>query len=82
MVQFYLGNYDEGENNIFLWLGSEYFEKNSSARDRSPTIVVEHPYDDTLIAYFNDQWEEPFKKWFTENFDLPVKTVEWKRMID
>jgi hypothetical protein len=82
MVQFYLGNYDEGENNIFLWLGTEYFEENSSAQDRSPIVVVDHPYDDQLIAYFNDAWEEPFKKWFMKNFNLPVKTVEWKRMID
>jgi len=82
MVQFYLGNYDDGENNTFLWLGPEYFDKNSSARDRSPVVVVDHPYDDQLISYFNDQWEEPFKKWFMKNFNLPVKTVEWKRMID
>jgi hypothetical protein len=65
-----------------LWLGPEYFDKNSSARDRSPVVVVDHPYDDQLISYFNDQWEEPFKKWFMKNFNLPVKTVEWKRMID
>jgi hypothetical protein len=30
-----------------------------------------------LDGFFNDLWHEPFKKWIMENFDLPVKTVEW-----
>ncbi len=79
-VEFYLGDYED-ENTIFKWYDCEYFYPNSDAQTICPTVVVEHPYDDTLLAYFSDKWEEPFKKWFTENFNLPVKTVEWKRMI-
>jgi len=79
-VEFYLGDYEE-ENTIFRWYACEYFYPDSYAQTICPTVVVEHPYDDRLIAYFNDKWEESFKKWFTENFDLPIKTVEWKRMM-
>ena len=35
---------------------------------------------DAMLAQFKEIIEgpiEPFKKWFTSNFDLPVKTVEW-----
>ena len=80
-VLFYLGDYEDGDNDIFKWYDCGYFNPGSSAQDICPTVVIEHPYDDRLIAYFGDKWEEPFKKWFTKNFDLPVKTVEWKRMI-
>jgi hypothetical protein len=80
-VEFYLGDYEDGETTIFKWYDCGYFNPGSSAQDICPTVVIEHPYDDRLIAYFGDKWEEPFKKWFTENFDLPVKTVEWKRMM-
>jgi len=79
-VEFYLGDYGD-EDTIFKWYDCEYFYPESHAQTICPTVVIEHPYDDRLIAYFNDKWEEPFKKWFTENFDLPVKTVEWKRMM-
>jgi hypothetical protein len=80
-VEFYLGDYEDGETTIFKWYDCGYFNPGSSAQDICPTVVIEHPYDDRLIAYFGDKWEEPFKKWFTENFDLPIKTVEWKRMM-
>jgi hypothetical protein len=79
-VEFYLGDYEDGETTIFKWYDCKYFYPDSPVQNICPTVVVEHPYDDTLIAYFSDKWEEPFKKWFTENFNLPVNTVEWKRM--
>jgi hypothetical protein len=81
-VEFYLGEeYEDGETTIFKWYDCKYFYPDSHAQTICPKVVVEHPYDDRLLAYFSDKWEEPFKKWFTENFNLPVKTVEWKRMI-
>lgn len=80
-VEFYLGDYEDGETTIFKWYDCKYFYPDSPVQNICPTVVVEHPYDDTLIAYFSDKWEEPFKKWFTENFNLPVNTVEWKRMM-
>ena len=79
-VEFYIGDYEDGDNDIFKWYDSEYFDEGSEPKKRCPLVVIEHPYDDTLIGYFGDKWEEPFKRWFYDNFDLPVKTVEWSRL--
>ena len=80
-VEFYLGDY-ENEDTIFRWYDCEYFYENSDPRERCPMVTVEHPYDNTLDGFFGNRWEEPFKKWFTENFDLPVKTVESTRLVN
>ena len=79
-VEFYIGDYEDGDNDIFKWYDCEYFDEGSEPKKHCPLVVVEHPYDDTLIGYFGDKWEEPFKRWFYDNFDLPVKTVEWSRL--
>jgi len=42
--------------------------------------VVNHPYDDDLSDTFGEySWQEPFKKWIMNKFDLPVTTVDWSR---
>lgn len=73
-IEFYLGNYADGDT-CFRWSSCDYFNKNSPAQDSCPEVVIESPYDEQLNNYFGDLWEEPFKKWFKENFQLPVKTV-------
>ena len=80
-VEFYLGDY-ENEDTIFRWYDCEYFYENSDPRERCPIVTVEHPYDNTLDGFFGNRWEEPFKKWFTKNFDLPIKTVESTRLVN
>lgn len=76
-IQFYIGDYEEGENDCFKWYSCDYFNPNSHAQDICPTVVIESPFDNQLNGYFGDTWHEPFKKWFKSNFELPVKTVEW-----
>lgn len=76
-IQFYIGDYDGEDEACFRWYDCEYFNPGSHARDICPTVVVEHPYVRTLNGYFGDLWYEPFKNWFTKNFKLPVKTVEY-----
>jgi len=75
-VEFYIGDYDEGDNTIFRWYDCDYFFEYSELRKRCPLIVVEDQYRRELDGFFNDLWHEPFKKWVMENFDLPIKTVE------
>ena len=29
----------------------------------------------TLTTMFGERWKEPLKKWFEDNYDLPVKTI-------
>ena len=76
-IQFYIGDYDDGDNDCFRWYSCNYFNPGSPAQEICPTVTVEYSYTNTLNGYFGDKWEEPFKKWFTEKFDLPIKTVEW-----
>lgn len=70
---------DENETAI-RWYSKEYFSPSYEAallqRDKCPIVRIEDKYEDILNNLFNDMWKEPFKKWFTERFGLPVKTIE------
>ena len=76
-IQFYIGDYEDGENDCFKWYSCNYFTPESYAQDVCPTVVIDSPFDRKLNGYFGDTWQEPFKKWFIKNFDLPTKTVDW-----
>jgi hypothetical protein len=73
-VQFYLGDY--GDEPCFMWYGCEYFNSGSPASEICPTVSLEYKYERTLNGYFGDLWKEPFKKWFKQHFELPVKTID------
>ena len=74
-VLFYIGDYGD-ENNCFYWYDCGYFDSDGPARNICPTVSVEYEFENILTGLFGNRWYEPFKKWFTENFDLPVKTVD------
>lgn len=65
------------DDNAFRWYDCEYFNPDSPAQEICPTVALEPTYSNVLNSYFGETWIEPFKKWFTLNFELPVKTVEW-----
>ena len=75
-VAFYIGR-SLLEDAAFRWYSCKYFNPDSYAQESCPTVSIENEYSDQLNAYFGDTWIEPFKKWFTLNFELPVKTAEW-----
>jgi len=75
-IVFYVGDYNGEDDGCFMWYGCEYFDKGSKAKELCPIVQLEHPYDIKLNGYFDDKWHQPFKKWFTDNFKLPVKTIE------
>lgn len=75
-IEFYIGDFDEGDNVCFRWYACDYFTIGGHARSICPTIQIESPYDNILNGYFGDLWHEPFKKWIKDNFDIDVKTVE------
>ncbi len=75
-IIFYIGDYNGPDDGCFRWYGCEYFDEGSNAKDLCPIVQVEHPFDIQLNGYFGNNWHEPFKKWFTKHFDLPVKTIE------
>jgi len=65
------------EKDCFRWHGCKYFSPNTPARDLCPIVVIEDEYLQSLNGFFGNNWIEPFKKWFKENFGLSVKTIEW-----
>jgi hypothetical protein len=74
-VEFYIGDYGD-EDTCFRWYDCEYFYPDNQIKVSCPMVSVEHEYEKILNGYFNEMWYEPFKKWFTENFELPVKTLD------
>jgi hypothetical protein len=74
-MKVYLGNPDD-DLMCFRWYSAEYFHGGTSHREKSPMVVLEDEYLFSLNGYFGDAWHEPFKRWFTEYFNLPLKTVE------
>ena len=73
---FYIGeDYFDGDE-YFRWYGITYFEKNKNMSDKCPIVDIEQEYSSKLNGYFGNMWHEPFKRWFTKNFNFPVKTVE------
>jgi hypothetical protein len=59
-----------------------YNDDPGSWKDKSPILEVQGKYSEHLNTMFGNHWKGPMKKWFQDNFNLPVKTVEWKRMRD
>ena len=75
-VVFYIGDYEGEDKGCFYWYSCDYFNPNSPASEICPMVSVEVQYEKQLNAYFGDLWKEPFKKWFKEHFELPVKTID------
>jgi hypothetical protein len=75
-IVFYVGDYEGEDEGCFYWYSCDYFNTNSKAKDLlCPMVSVEVKYKKQLDGYFGDLWHEPFRKWFKEHFELPIKTV-------
>jgi len=74
-IKVYLGNTDD-DSMCFRWYSAEYFVRGTSHREKSPMVAFDDKYLFSLNGYFGDAWHEPFKRWFTEYFNLPLKTIE------
>ena len=75
-VVFYIGDYNGEDEGCFYWYDCDYFNPNSPASEKCPMVSVEIEYKKQLDGYFGDLWHEPFKKWFKEHFELPVKMID------
>jgi hypothetical protein len=71
------GEYDTDV--IFHYFDVDFYDKNKPShkpfRDKAPILEVIGEYALHLDTMFNNHWEEPMKKWFQDNFNLPVKTI-------
>lgn len=83
---FYLYDYDD-DINLFRWYDKGYFENEQSTHhhpqhfkkwiDDSPILAFDSDgKKEQLDNLFGDKWHQPFKDWFQQNFDLPIKTIE------
>lgn len=72
IIDFYKGDYDS--NFLFRWIGPEYYD--DEFREEAPVLQVHDEQGKTLNSYFGDRWKVPFKKWFEEKFELPIKTIK------
>lgn len=86
-IDFYLGDYDSFETNyIFHWFDKQHYvypdasTLSKALYDIAPIVEISQPYVRTFDGYFGDKWKEPFKKWFTKNFNLSVKTINTNGM--
>ena len=64
------------DDGCFYWYACDYFTPHSTASRNCPIVTVENEYKNQLDGYFGNMWHGPFKKWFKEHFELPVKTIE------
>ena len=85
-IEFYEGDYEEGDNTVFRWYGEDYWiseegelwtdEYIKEMKNKSPQLEI---YDNTvyrtLNGYFGDKWKQPFIDWFWDKFNVPVKTI-------
>jgi hypothetical protein len=76
---FYKGDW-EGEYDsdvVFHYFDIDYYNEPSSKsfRDKAPILEVIGEYGKHLDEMFEGHWHEPMKKWFENNFNLPVKSV-------
>jgi hypothetical protein len=73
----YQGNYDT--DFVFHYFDVDFYDKNDPShkpfRDQAPILEVLGEYANHLDTMFDNHWEEPMKKWFQDNFNLPVKTL-------
>jgi hypothetical protein len=85
-IAFYLGDYDD-DDNLFRWYGKDYFYSEEMSHhnkkmvdewaEKSPMLEFDNNgKKEQLDNLFGDRWHQPFKDWFQQNFDLPIKTIE------
>jgi hypothetical protein len=76
-IKFYYGDYSDNDD-LFLWYGEDYsgYNTNLPYKENSPILeIADRELENKLNSMFKDKWYEPFKEWFKENFDVPVKAV-------
>jgi len=76
---FYKGGTWAGEDYsdiVFNYFAVDYYDDESSLfRNRAPILEVMGKYGKQLYEMFGTYWTEPMKKWFEDNFNLPVNSV-------
>jgi hypothetical protein len=78
---YYKGEYEGEENSdiVFNYFDVDFYNENDPShkpfRNQAPILEVMGEYAEHLDNVFDEYWEEPMKKWFQDNFNLPVKSL-------
>jgi hypothetical protein len=78
---FYKGGTWAGEDYtdiVFNYFTVDYYgdePSSKSFKNEAPILEVMNEYGEELSELFGGFWVEPMKKWFEDNFNLPVNTV-------
>ena len=78
---FYKGGTWAGEDYtdiVFNYFTVDYYGDDplsKSHRNSAPILEVMNNYGKELTEMFGKHWVKPMKKWFEDNFSLPVNTV-------
>jgi hypothetical protein len=71
------GEYDSDV--VFHYFDVDFYDENDPShkpfRNQAPILEVIGEHAVHLDTMFDNHWEEPMKKWFQDNFKLPVKTI-------
>ena len=79
---FYKGDWNDEDDSdvIFYYFTKDYYDEEPSGKprfkDSAPILDVLEEYGKELDSLFGKYWREPMKKWFEDNFKLPVKTID------
>lgn len=73
-IEFYRGDRIESDI-LFRYYTCDFFDNSSYWSKRCPMVDIENDYLSILDGYFNGLWDECFKEWFTNKFNLPIDTV-------
>lgn len=75
--EFYYGDYSDDET-VFRWYSKEYWTNKDDFRVKlSPILFIEdEDIGGNLTNLFDDKWRPIFIKWFEDNFNLPVETLD------
>jgi hypothetical protein len=80
-IIFYNGDWqgEEDSDVVFHYFEVDFYNEDDPShkpfRDKSPILEVIGEYGKHLDTMFGNHWHEPMKKWFQDNFNLPVKTL-------
>lgn len=74
-TEFYYGS-EFDDDTVFRYYDKGFFREGSLGDRQSPLLSIEGEPGIKLDGYFGDNWHEPFKVWFRNNFGLDIKTIE------
>ena len=81
VIEYFIGDYYE-EDLLFRLYFEDYWTGSNSTADKrkseSPLLtILSNKFEESLNSMFNDIafWEDGFKLWFVEKFDLKIKRV-------